>query len=68
MKTTSYEASIYSMFIYRLQKRLNPTDLPLEGHHFFNHYTYRYILNTTDNVERITQIRVALKEAKKELE
>lgn len=63
MTSESSQASIYSMFINRLQKRIKPADLPVEGHHFFNHYTYRYILNTTtDDIQEMEHIRVALNE------
>ena len=68
-KHTSHEASIYSMFIYLLQKKLKPASVPIEGHHFFNHFTYKHILKTTtDDVDNATVIRQTLKDTKKKLE
>lgn len=69
MEASSPEASVYSMFIHKLQQRLKPANVPVEGHHFFNHYTYRYILDATANDhEKLANIRWALGQAKRELE
>jgi penicillin amidase len=61
-KPNSSKASIYSMFMWKLQMRLRPADIPIAGHPFFNQYTYRYILDTsTDDKEELQNLEGALK-------
>lgn len=65
----SSEASLYSMFIWKLQRRLKPVDVPIEGTNTFNHFTYRTLLAiTVDDTEELENIKKALEEAKSELE
>lgn len=53
------------MFIHKIQKKLKPSDLPIEGTNPFNHFTYKYLLSVTaDDTEELDLLRKALEEAR----